>query len=311
MTQKNNYDIENYDLDSANARLMEQRLRNAGVWPENPIQATKMLRRQLRILRAGDMADMVAFGSVVNNRDDEKVRLRYWSDRAARLCQDKESFDWPKSELSLEEIRERLEASGIDPQMIEDDLEKVMERAKVRRDRNKAREERRQKEYLKEQEHKQLLELKYRLLLSRVEQEHGLKLEFCCLSPFPNEIRINWRPEVQDGMITESYFSVYRRFSEEESSTVFPSVVNAILDVAPICQATVLALQRSGNHLLFSDNQLMVASGCRIHGYPHYSIFYPFEERQPEEIVTEGEDVDLAVKLYEQVKAAGLSLCAF
>lgn len=303
----NNYDLSNYDFGSANALLLEKRLRNTGVWPDNPILATKLLRRQLRILRAGDMADMVAFGSIVNKKDAEKVRLRYWRDRAAKLCQDKDIFDWPKKELSLEEIQERLVQSGIDSRVIENNLKRIMEQATARKERNIAKEERRQKQYLKEQKNKQLLDIKYRLLLSRVEKEHGLKLEYYCTSYSPNRIRIIWRPEVQDDMFMESYFSVYKEYVEEDSSTAFPSVVKAILQVTCIVQATILALQKNGNHLSLNDKKLTVVSEPRRRFHRHY----PFVEDLPETIVTEGEDVDHAAELYEQVKAAGLSLCVF
>lgn len=303
-----NYDLKNYDFGSDNALLLEQRIRNAGVWPDNPLLATKMLRRQLRILRAGDMADMVAFGSLVNDRDANKVRLRYWSDRAARLCQDQDIFDWPNKELTLDEIQGKLTASGIDCQTIEDDLQKIMEQANARRDRNIAKEERRQKRFLKEQKNIQLLKIKYKLLLSRVENEHGLKLEYSYLCSFPNKVCINWSPEAPDDMFAESYFSVYRVYPEDESSTAFPSTVNAIRQVKPICQALTLALQRNGNHLSLRNKKLMVMSGYGRRFYRHSFLLYPFDEDLHEEVVTEGEDVDLAARLSEQVEAVGLSL---
>lgn len=305
----NNFDLKNYDFGSNNALMLEQRLRNAGVWPDNPMLATKLLRRQLRILRAGDLADMVAFGSIVNNGDAEKVRLRYWRDRAARLSQDRDFFDWPKRELSLDEIQERLVLSGIDSRVIEVDLERIMNQATARRDRNLAKVERRQRQYLKEQKYKQMLEVKYKLLLSRVEEEHGLKLEYSFLTYSPNMIRISWRPEVQDDMSMESYFFVYKDYVEEDSSTAFPSVVNAILQVASIGLSTIRALQKNGNHLSLSDNKLNVVSGRKRRFHRYLFLTHRFEKALPEAIVTEGEDVDLAVKLYEQVKAAGLSLC--
>lgn len=307
----NKFDLKNYEPGSANAVLLEERMRCAGVWPGNGILATKMLRRQLRILRLGDMADMVAYGSVVNKKDEEQVRLRYWRDRAAKLCQDKDIYDWPNSELTLDEIKARLAAAGIDPKMIEDELEQTIERGKKRRERNRERKERQEKRWLKELKTKQMLDIKYNMLLSKVEKEHGLKLEHVCMSFSPCKIRIIWIPKVMlDGIWTESYFSVYSEYNEAEYSTAYPLAINAILQVSAIGSEMVGALQKSGHHLKIVDDTLTVMSGTR---YYRGHFFRPlhYEDYEPEVIVTEGEDVELAARLHEQVKAAKLRLHAY
>lgn len=86
-------------------------------------------------------------------------------------------------------------------------------------------------------------------------------------------------------------------------------ILEAILQVASIGLSTIRALQKNGNHLSLSDNKLNVVSGRKRRFHRYLFLTHRFEKTLPEAIVTEGEDVDLAVKLYDQVKAAGLSLC--
>jgi len=300
----------NYELGSSNAIELEQRLRQSGAWPENPYLSTKMLRRQLRILKAGDFADQTAYVSIINQKDFEKVRLRYWRDRAPRLCQDKEIFDWTNTELSIEEMKERLSSAGIVWQTIEDDLKKITILAKDKIGKIAAKKERRQKESLKRQKCEQLLGIKYDHLLAKVEKEHGLKIDRMIWNVGSKyKIKIVWNPEERYGTYMASMFSVFGVYNEEDSATAFPSVVNSILMVAPLCQSMLQALQQTGNHLSLVDEKLTVISGYRKRRY--FNVFRnSFEETLTENIVTEGEDVNLAAVLLEKVKEAGLSLYA-
>lgn len=300
------YDKKNYEPGSPNAIRLEERIRRAGAWPEDPRKAQKMLRRQLEILRNGDMAEYKAVSLLINRKDDETVRLLYWRNRAPKLCQDLGLFDWPTRELGLGEIRERLLSAGIGYRCLNEDFETVRENARKKILQLKARYERREKEYNKRKKLETLLELKYRTLLRKVEQTHGIELESYIECISPAVIRIAW--PVSSSSAFSSYdlhFSIYGEFREEDCSCTFESFIDDILQAVPLGRELLLSLEKTGNHVQMEDDGLRVMSGPR----PLWRTpFFLADDDNHEVPVLEGEDVELAGKLHDRVKELGLKI---
>lgn len=300
------YDKKNYEPGSPNAIRLEERIRRAGAWPEDPRKAQKMLRRQLEILRNGDMAEYKAVSLLINRKGDETVRLLYWRNRAPKLCQDLGLFDWPTRELGLGEIRERLLSAGIGYRCLDEDFETVRENARKKILQLKARYERREKEYNKRKKLETLLELKYRTLLRKVEQTHGIELESYIECISPAVIRIAW--PVSSSSAFSSYdlhFSIYGEFREEDCSCTFESFIDDILQAVPLGREFLLSLEKTGNHVQMEDDGLRVMSGPR----PLWRTpFFLADDDNHEVPVLEGEDVELAGKLHDRVKELGLKI---
>lgn len=300
------YDKKNYEPGSPNAIRLEERIRRAGAWPEDPRKAQKMLRRQLEILRNGDMAEYKAVSLLINRKDDETVRLLYWRNRAPKLCQDLGLFDWPTRELSIGEIRERLLSAGIGYRCLDEDFETVRENARKKILQLKARYERREKEYNKRKKQETLLELKYRTLLRKVEQTHDIELESYIECISPAVIRIAW--PVSSSSTFSSYdlhFSIYGEFREEDCSCTFESFIDDILQAVPLGRELLLSLEKTGNHVQMEDDGLRVMSGPR----PLWRTpFFLADDDNHEVPVLEGEDVELAGKLHDRVKELGLKI---
>lgn len=300
------YDKKNYEPGSPNAIRLEERIRRAGAWPEDPRKAQKMLRRQLEILRNGDMAEYKAVSLLINRKDDETVRLHYWRNRAPKLCQDLGLFDWPTRELGLGEIRERLLSAGIGYRCLDEDFETVKENARKKILQLKARYERREKEYNKRKKLETLLELKYRTLLRKVEQPHDIELESYIECISPAVIRIAWPVSSSSAFSSyDPHFSIYGEFREEDCSRTFESFIGDILQVVPLAMTLQQSLEKTGNHVLMKDDGLHVMSGPRPHWH---TPFFLADGDDQEELVLEGEDVELAGKLHVRVKELGLRI---
>lgn len=299
------YDKKNYEPGSPNAIRLEERIRRAGAWPEDPRKARKMLSRQLEILRNGDMAEYKAVSLLINRKDDETVRLRYWRNRAPKLCQDLGLFDWPSRELSIKEIRERLLSAGIGYQNLDEDFDTVRENARKKIQQLNARYERREKEYNKRKKLETLLELKYQTLLKKVEQTHGIKLEYYIGHINPAVIRIVWPVSSPSTIWSyDLHFSIYEEFLENSPRT-FDSVIEDILRVVPLGKSMQRSLEKTGNHVLMENDGLHVMSGPRPH---RHDTFFASDEENQEDPVLEGEEVELAGKLYDKVKELGLRI---
>lgn len=298
------YDKKNYVPGSPNAIRLEERIRRAGAWPEDPRKAQKMLHRQLEVLRNGDMAEDKAITLLINRKDDETVRLRYWRNRAPRQCQDLGLFDWPTRELSIEEIRERLLSTGIGYRCLDEDFDTVRENARKKILQLNARYERREKEYNKREKLATLLKLKYRTLLRKVEQTHGIKLEYNIHCITPAVIHIAW--PVSSAFLTDDIeFSIFGEFRENAYPMTVESFIGDILQVVPLGMTLLQSLEKSGNHVLMKDDGLHVMSGPRPHWH---TPFFLADDDDQEELVPEGEDVKLAGKLHGKVKELGLRI---
>lgn len=298
------YDKKNYEPGSPNAICLEERIRRTGAWPEDPRQAQKILRRQLEILRNGDMAEDKAMTLFINRKDDKTVRLRYWRNKAPKLCQDLGLFDWPTRELNIEEIQERLLSAGIGYRNLDEDFETVRENARKKILQLKARYERREKEYNKREKLKTLLELKYQTLLRKVEQTHGIKLEYNIHCITPAVIHIAW--PVSSAFLTDDIeFSIFGEFRENAYPKTVESFIGDILQVVPLGMTLLQSLEKSGNHVLMKDDGLHVMSGPRPHWH---TPFFLADGDDQEELVPEGEDVKLAGKLHDKVKELGLRI---
>lgn len=299
------YDKKNYVPGSPNAIRLEEQIRRAGAWPEDPRKAQKMLHRQLEILRNGDMAECKAVSLLINRKDDETVRLRYWRNRAPRQCQDLGLFDWPTRELSIEEIRERLLSAGIGYQNLDEDFETVRENARTKILQLKARYERREKECNKRKKMETLLELKYQTLLKKVEQTHGIELESYIECINPAVIRIAWPVSSSSSFPPhDQHFSIYGEFREKDCSKTFESFIGDILQAVPLGMELQLTLEKTGNHVLMEDDGLHVMCGAR----PHWHTPFILADDDQEVPVLEGEDVKLAGKLHDRVKELGLRI---
>lgn len=300
------YDKKNYEPGSPNAVRLEERIRRAGAWPEDPHKAQKMLRRQLEILRKGDMAEFKAIAHFINRKDDETVRLHYWRNRAPRQYQDLGLFDWPNRELSIEEIRERLLSAGIGYRNLDEDFDTVRENARKKILQLKARYERREKEYNKREKLATLLKLKYRTLLRKVEQKHGIELESYIEYIDPAVIRIAWTASSSSAFPPhDQHFSIYGEFREKDCPRTFESFIGDILGVVPPGQELLLSLEKTGNHVLMEDDGLHVMSGPRPHWH---TPFFLADDDDHEVPVLEGEEVELAKKLDDRVKELGLKI---
>lgn len=301
------YDKKNYEPGSLNAVRLEERIRRAGAWPKDPLMAQKMLRRQLEILRKGDMAEDKAITLFINRKDDETVRLCYWRNRAPKLCQDLGLFDWPTRELTIEEIQKRLISAGIGYWSLDEDFETVRENARKKIQQLKARYERREKEYNKRKKLETLLELKYRAMLKKVEQTHDIELKSYIECLNPAIIHISWSASSSSAFSSHDlHFSISGEFREEDVSKTFESVIGDILQVVPLGRSLQQSLEKTGNHVLMNDNGIQVKSGP----LPHYTPFFLSidDDEDQEEPVLEGEDVELAEKLYDRVKELGLRI---
>lgn len=299
------YDKKNYESGSPNAIRLEKCIRQVGAWPEDPHKADKLLRRQLTILRNGEMAGYKATTLLINRIDDETVRLGYWRNRAPKLCQDMGLFDWASGDLSIEEIKERLFNVGIGYGIIDEDFEIVRENARKKIQQLKERKERREKESYKLHKKENLLKLKYQTLLRRIGEEQDILLTFHCYSLNPVLISIAWHVYNHNFQTSDLQFSLSGEFGEKDYPRSYESVVGNIIRLVPLGKSLIQALEKTGNHVLMADGDLHVMCGPRP---LRHSIFLGPMEEKPEVLVLEGEDVGLAEKLNDKAKELGLQI---